>query len=71
MSNPQDRKFSWSNEYCAGEQKAFDELYRMSAPRVHGIILARVPRDEVEDIVRKVLTSALNCTDFTQTEKGR
>lgn len=43
---------------CAGEQEAFDELYRMYAPMVHGIILARVPRDEVEDIVQEVFISA-------------
>jgi RNA polymerase sigma-70 factor, ECF subfamily len=43
---------------CAGEQEAFDELYRMYAPMVHGIVLARVPRDEVEDIVQEVFISA-------------
>lgn len=43
---------------CAGEQEAFDEFYRMYAPMVHGIVLARVPRDEVEDIVQDVFISA-------------
>lgn len=43
---------------CAGEQEAFDELYRIYAPMVHGIIIARVPRDEVEDIVQEVFISA-------------
>lgn len=43
---------------CAGEQEAFDEFYRMYAPMVHGIVLARVPRDEVEDIVQEVFISA-------------
>lgn len=43
---------------CAGDQAAFDELYRMYAPMVHGIVLARVPRDEVEDIVQEVFISA-------------
>lgn len=41
-----------------GDQEAFNELYRMFAPMVHGIILARVPRDEVEDIVQEVFISA-------------
>ena len=43
---------------CAGEQEAFDELYRMFAPLVHGIVLARAPRDEVDDIVQEVFLSA-------------
>ena len=43
---------------CAGEQEAFDEFYRMYAPMVHGIVLARVPRDEVEDIVQEVFICA-------------
>lgn len=41
-----------------GDQEAFNEFYRMFAPMVHGIILARVPRDEVEDIVQEVFISA-------------
>lgn len=43
---------------CAGEQEAFDELYKRFAPMVHGIILARVPRDEVDDIVQEVFLAA-------------
>jgi RNA polymerase sigma-70 factor, ECF subfamily len=43
---------------CEGDQDAFNEFYRMFAPMVHGIILARVPRDEVEDIVQEVFISA-------------
>ncbi|MDQ4122134.1 MAG: sigma-70 family RNA polymerase sigma factor [Acidobacteriota bacterium] len=43
---------------CAGEQEAFNELYRMFAPLVHGIILARVPRDDVDDIAQEVFLSA-------------
>ena len=41
-----------------GDQEAFGELYRMFAPMVHGIVLARVPRDEVDDIVQDVFISA-------------
>lgn len=41
-----------------GDSGAFDELYRMFAPMVHGIILARVRRDEVDDIVQEVFLSA-------------
>jgi RNA polymerase sigma-70 factor (ECF subfamily) len=43
---------------CAGDQSAFDELYKKLSPLVHGIILARVPRDEVDDIVQEVFISA-------------
>lgn len=43
---------------CGGDRAAFDELYRIFAPLVHGIILARVPREEVEDLVQEVFLSA-------------
>lgn len=43
---------------CAGEQGAFDELYRSYARMVHGIVLARVPYDEVDDIVQEVFLAA-------------
>jgi hypothetical protein len=43
---------------CAGDAEAFGEFYKLFAPLVHGIILARVPRDEVDDIVQNVFISA-------------
>ena len=43
---------------AAGDEEAFGELYKMFAPLVHGIVLARVPRDEVQDIVQEVFLSA-------------
>jgi len=43
---------------AAGDADAFGELYKMFAPMVHGIILARVRRDEVDDIVQEVFLSA-------------
>ena len=42
----------------AGEQEAFNELYRMFAPLVHGIVLTRAPREETDDIVQEVFLSA-------------
>ncbi len=42
----------------AGDADAFGELYKMFAPLVHGIVLARVPRDDVSDIVQEVFLSA-------------
>lgn len=43
---------------CAGDENAFNEFYKKLSPMVHGIILARVPRDEVDDIVQEVFISA-------------
>jgi hypothetical protein len=44
---------------CAGNIEAFGEFYKMFAPLVHGIVLARVPRDEVDD-VGPVKTDTIN-----------
>lgn len=41
-----------------GEQEAFDELYRLYSRMIHGIVLARVPFDEVDDIVQEVFLAA-------------
>jgi RNA polymerase sigma-70 factor, ECF subfamily len=42
----------------AGDREAFDELYRMYAPVVHGIVLLRVPYAEAPDIVQEVFLLA-------------
>lgn len=42
-----------------GEQEAFAKLYSLYAPMVHGILLARVPWDEVDDLVQDVFLVAL------------
>lgn len=42
----------------AGEAEAFDEVYRMFAPMVHGIVLSRVPREEADDITQEVFIAA-------------
>ena len=47
----------------AGDEEAFGELYKFFAPMIHGIILARVPRDEVADIVQEVFLSAYRNLD--------
>ncbi len=41
-----------------GDGRAFDELYKLFAPLVHGIVLARVPVDDVNDIVQEVFMLA-------------
>jgi len=42
----------------AGDEDAFSDLYRMFAPTINAVVLARVPRDEVQDIVQEVFISA-------------
>src|SRR5437870_12843866 len=42
-----------------GERDRFARLYEMYAPMVHGLLLARVPRDEVEDLVQDIFLHAL------------
>jgi RNA polymerase sigma-70 factor (ECF subfamily) len=41
-----------------GEQGAFAELYSLYSPMVHGILLARVPWSEVDDLVQDVFVNA-------------
>jgi len=48
---------------CSGDGEAFNEIYRMFAPLVHGIVLARVPYDDVKDIVQEVFLAAYKNLD--------
>src|SRR5258708_29965533 len=43
----------------SGERDRFARLYEMYAPMVHGILLARVPRDEVDDLAQDIFLHAL------------
>jgi RNA polymerase sigma-70 factor (ECF subfamily) len=42
-----------------GDRNAFENLYRRFSPMVHGILLAKVPRQEAEDLVQDVFLVAL------------
>src|SRR5712691_12711665 len=42
-----------------GERDRFARLYEMYAPMLHGILLARVPRAEVDDLVQDIFLDAL------------
>ncbi|HTP89747.1 MAG TPA: sigma-70 family RNA polymerase sigma factor [Bryobacteraceae bacterium] len=42
-----------------GDREAFSRLYADFAPMVHGILLARVPRDEVDDLLQDVFLTAM------------
>lgn len=41
-----------------GDRDSFTRLYDVYAPMVHGILLARVPFDEVDDLVQDVFLTA-------------
>jgi RNA polymerase sigma-70 factor, ECF subfamily len=42
-----------------GNHDQFARLYDLYAPLVHGILLARVPRNEVDDLVQDIFLHAL------------
>ena len=41
-----------------GDRDGFTRLYALYAPLVHGIVLARVPRAEVDDLVQDIFLHA-------------
>ena len=43
----------------AGDQLAFARLYDLYGRMVHGILMSRVPRNEVDDLVQDVFVTAL------------
>ena len=43
---------------AAGDRQAFGELYVRYARMVHGILLARIPRSEVDDLVQDIFLHA-------------
>jgi len=55
---PATRESELVERFRTGDEEAFAELYRQFSPMVHGIVLARVPRDEVQDIVQDVFLAA-------------
>ena len=42
-----------------GDRQAFGRLYDRFAPMVHGLLLARVPRPDVDDLVHEVFLQAM------------
>jgi RNA polymerase sigma-70 factor (ECF subfamily) len=47
----------------AGDREAFAGLYALFSPMVHGVLLARVPYDEVGDLVQEVFLVAFRKLD--------
>ena len=41
-----------------GDRPAFDQLYRSHARMVHGVLMSRVPRADVDDLVQDVFVAA-------------
>jgi RNA polymerase sigma-70 factor (ECF subfamily) len=46
-----------------GDRDMYGRLYQLYAPLVHGILLARMPRSEVEDTVQEIFLHALKKLD--------
>ena len=44
---------------AAGDRVAFGRLYDTFAPMVHGVLLARAPRADVDDLVQDVFLQAM------------
>lgn len=47
----------WVSAARRGERGAFERLYERYCPMVHGILLSRVPRGDVEDLVQDVFVT--------------
>lgn len=47
----------------AGDRAAFGRLFEKYSPMVHGLVLARVPRQEVSDLMQDVFVAALGKLD--------
>ena len=66
VSNPGDRSLateqpvevSLVRAVLDGDREGFGRLYDLYAPLVHGILLARVPRAEVDDLVQDIFLHA-------------
>lgn len=43
----------------AGDRAAFGQLYQRYAPFVHGVLLARVPWEDVDDLLQDVFVAAM------------
>ncbi|MGI8837312.1 MAG: RNA polymerase sigma factor [Pyrinomonadaceae bacterium] len=58
-SNPQSAEAQMVQAVLAGDRDVYGRLYSLYAPLVHGILLARMPRGEVEDMVQEIFLHAL------------
>lgn len=49
----------WLARARAGDRRAFEQLFLRYAPMVHGVLLARVPRADADDLMQDVFVVAL------------
>jgi RNA polymerase sigma-70 factor (ECF subfamily) len=54
------RDFALIQAAQRGEPWALEQLYHKYAPMVHGVLLARIPSDHVDDLVQDVFMQAFN-----------
>ncbi len=60
----------WLARARAGDRRAFEQLFLRYAPMVHGILLARVPRADADDLMQDVFLVALQrLSSFDGTER--
>ena len=62
-ADERDREAALVGEVRAGDREAFGRLYARYGRVVHGILLARVPYGEVDDLVQDVFMTALRKID--------
>jgi RNA polymerase sigma-70 factor (ECF subfamily) len=53
----------WVRAVLDGNRDMYGQLYHLYAPLVHGVLLARMPRSEVEDMVQDIFLHALKKLD--------
>jgi RNA polymerase sigma-70 factor (ECF subfamily) len=58
-ANPLSAEARMVHEVLGGDRDVYGRLYSLYAPLVHGILLARMPRSEVEDMVQEIFLHAL------------
>jgi Sigma-70 region 2 len=55
----------WISDARGGDRGAFERLYERYAAMVHGILLSRVPRMDVEDLVQDVFVTVSSADSGT------
>ena len=58
-SGPENSEAAMVRAVLDGDRDAYGVLYGLYAPMVHGILLTRMPRSEVEDMVQEIFLQAL------------
>jgi RNA polymerase sigma-70 factor (ECF subfamily) len=70
MDRPQPIRGSLVEQARDGSRAAFGELYQQYVRMVHGLLLARVPHSEVDDLVQEVFLLALRRLSSLRDEKA-